>query len=798
MAVRASASVTLCTVRDVQAVHHYYKLQASTAAIPTPPTSIVTLPPSGWSATEPTYTAGSTNSLYTVDLTIFTDSTFNYSSVSLSSSYEAAKTAYNKAVAAANAASGAQTTANGKNTVFRQTSAPAATGRVTGDVWFDTDDGNRIYTWNGSAWASTQMGSAAIADLAISNAKIVDGTIANAKIANLDAGKITTGTISADRIAAGSLVVGKLSDGLQSTINTASSTASTALASANSAKAYTDAVQSAYGYQYKTDIVINGESNKWYPVVLGGGNQNVMREIMVLRGFNEQAPSDWNTATHKGGLTLKIKCNYGGWGGISYSWYIHDLEETYSYTFGGQAGVISGLFFYIYLRGGGTTGAIYHLYSDQPLTNSNSYMDGTFPAICLNSDSVGYSIGNGTASAPQYVFKAPPPLSEVDAESKRKKLYIPLTQQIDSNIANWCYNNDRTYINGGKLYTGTVTANQIAANTITGSKIAGTTITASNLATGAVTTDKLDANAVTAAKIAAGTITASQISSKTITGDKIAVGTIAAENLGANSVTSDKIVSGNITTDKLAAKAVTANNMAANSITAANAALADASIVNAKIVDVDAGKIKSGYISADRIAAGTLAIGKLADDLQLNISTNTSGLASLSENLSNNYTDTTTMDSTFDDIRQDLSAASIANWCWQNNLTYIDGGKIYAKSVTSQAIDVDNLSAISANLGTVTTGVIQSPNYASGGDGVELDFRDSNNNGLSVRSNTKNTMLKIDADGTRVYSNRDLQNPVAQFVDTGVDVSHVNANSAIIAGMQMTKVGSEVWITSII
>lgn len=35
----------------------------------------------------------------------------------------------------------------------------------------------------------------------------------------------------------------------------------------------------------------------------------------------------------------------------------------------------------------------------------------------------------------------------------------------------WCYNNDSTYINGGNIYTGTVTANAIAANAITSDKI---------------------------------------------------------------------------------------------------------------------------------------------------------------------------------------------------------------------------------------------------------------------------------------------------------------------------------------
>ena len=56
--------------------------------------------PGGWSPSEPTYSEGSTTSLYYVDCTILTDGTWSYSPVSLSSSYEAAKLAYNKALAA--------------------------------------------------------------------------------------------------------------------------------------------------------------------------------------------------------------------------------------------------------------------------------------------------------------------------------------------------------------------------------------------------------------------------------------------------------------------------------------------------------------------------------------------------------------------------------------------------------------------------------------------------------------------------------------------------------------------------
>ena len=103
MAVKAKAEITLATIRDVQSVTRYYLLQSSTSSMPSKPT---TNPPGGnWTRTEPSYTSGSTNSLYFTDLTVFSDGTFVYSDVSLSSSYEAAKAAYNKAVAAEGTAS---------------------------------------------------------------------------------------------------------------------------------------------------------------------------------------------------------------------------------------------------------------------------------------------------------------------------------------------------------------------------------------------------------------------------------------------------------------------------------------------------------------------------------------------------------------------------------------------------------------------------------------------------------------------------------------------------------------------
>lgn len=119
MAVKAAGQITLSSVVDVYATYRYYLLQSSTAAKPAKPTTFP--PPNTWNDTEPGYTEGSTNSLYTVDCTVFSDDSFLYSAVSLSSSYEAAKAAYNRATNAL------------LHTVVQSVTAPS----VTTYMWLD-------------------------------------------------------------------------------------------------------------------------------------------------------------------------------------------------------------------------------------------------------------------------------------------------------------------------------------------------------------------------------------------------------------------------------------------------------------------------------------------------------------------------------------------------------------------------------------------------------------------------------------------------------------------------------------
>lgn len=135
MAVKASCTVTLSCYRDTQSVTRYYKLQPSTAAAPSKPT---VKPPTDWTDAEPSYSGGNTNTLYFCDLTVFSDGTWAYSTVSKSSSYEAAKEAWNKAQNAQNTANGAIASVDVE--YYLSTSSTSLSGgswQTTAPAWVD-------------------------------------------------------------------------------------------------------------------------------------------------------------------------------------------------------------------------------------------------------------------------------------------------------------------------------------------------------------------------------------------------------------------------------------------------------------------------------------------------------------------------------------------------------------------------------------------------------------------------------------------------------------------------------------
>lgn len=151
MAVKASITITISKYRDCDSITRYYKLQASTAAAPAIPT---TLNPSGWSTAEPTYTSGSTNTLYYTDCYIFSDGTFQYTDdgngkAVKSSSYEAAKEAYNKAQAAQDSINDLEI--GGRNLLLNSKTLPGKTGTN-----IDNDGFSEGYTTGNGTWNEKQ------------------------------------------------------------------------------------------------------------------------------------------------------------------------------------------------------------------------------------------------------------------------------------------------------------------------------------------------------------------------------------------------------------------------------------------------------------------------------------------------------------------------------------------------------------------------------------------------------------------------------------------------------------------
>lgn len=250
-----------------------------------------------------------------------------------------------------------------------------------------------------------------------------------------------------------------------------------------------------YGYRYYKKIIVNGESNKYYPIIIKGGDQSIKRDILVKRSYGEQAPTDWdnNSATHKGSLSLSLKTNFGGWGGVAYSWDIYELSETYSRMFAGAAYCGNYCMFAIYLRGGGSTGAAYHIYSDQSL-ESDVYSPSPIPCspqIAYNSDLIFKQPKN---SSEFYLAYAPAPrtLTATVEEEIRRHRFISLAQGNDSTLKA----HPLTYIGSTGIYTGTLTANQVNAVAINASSITAGTLSADRIAAGSINASKLNAASI--------------------------------------------------------------------------------------------------------------------------------------------------------------------------------------------------------------------------------------------------------------------------------------------------------------
>lgn len=404
--------------------------------------------------------------------------------------------------------------ANKRVVVYGANSGAVSGKRVQLYYTSDTDFG--FYATDASGNCLARFGSAnQIAGWSIDTSRIYknnialgsDGSITNGtkwRLNNDGSGSLASGNISWD--AAGNVTFG----------------ASVSLQWKNDIEA---AKSVNFGYRYYKRIVINGDAATYYPIIFKGGEQTAKRDILIRRGYSEQAPDSWNNTTHKGGLILLLKANFGGWGGIGYSWDIYELSEMYCRMFAGAAHCGNYCMFAVFLRGGGTTGAVYHLYSDQPI-ESSAYSPAPIPAapqIAYSSDLI-FQSGSTKANAP-----APRSLITAVEEEIRRHRFIALAQSSDSTLAA----HPLTYIGSTGIYTGTLTAAQVNAVSINASSIKAGTLSADRIAAGSINSSKLDAASIKANIINTDyinglscTFVRGKIGGFTIGGDNMTVGIV--------------------------------------------------------------------------------------------------------------------------------------------------------------------------------------------------------------------------------------------------------------------------------
>jgi hypothetical protein len=280
-----------------------------------------------------------------------------------------------------------------------------------------------------------------------------------------------------------------------------------------------------------------------------------------------------------------------------------------------------------------------------------------------------------------------------------------------------------TVIDGGNITTGTLNANRIEAGTITATEIASATITGDKLVAGTITATQIDVTNLFAQQIqitSTGYIQSGNYSTgatgfrinadgnaefRQVTVDGVLIAkadsnidwqyvtsvSVSTAQIGDAQITTAKIDDLQVTNAKIGALAVTDAKIADLAVTNAKiddlavttAKIGDAQITNAKINDLDAVKINAGFLNAARIEAGSLNADKI-----------TAGT---------------------------ITATQLAT-----------------DSVTADKIDVTNLQAISANMGTLnvdgvltfsdTGSIISSKARPGGGDFVTV----INNNGYNL------------------------------------------------------------------
>lgn len=472
---------------------------------------------------------------------------------------------------------------DGKITTFYQDASPTAD--AVGDLWVETDQGNRLHRWNGSSWVLIQDAAIPAAQADATQALADALTAYNAAVAaQADADTALANASTAQSVASSAQTAAGLA---QTAADNAQSAADAAAASAAAAQSTADGKIVTF-YQASTPSA-QGIGDLWVEIDQGNrlhrwsGSSWVLVQDQGIADALADAANAQSTADGK--VVTFYQDSQPTATGVGDLW-IDTNDGNKLYRWSGSA-----------------------WQSARDVTISDAQADATQALADALAAQNAADVAQGTANSALSTGQAAQATADAAASAGAAAQSAASVAQATADAIP-LVTSSASAPSGPRV--GDIWIDESSGHAVkewTGSAWAVRSFGSDAIATGAVTTAKITAGAVTATEIASGAITTTKIAASAVTAGQIASDAVTATKIAANAVTAGKIAANAVTATTIAAGAVGATQLQANAIIAGSAVIADGAITTAKIGSAQVTDAKIGSVSANKITTGELQAG---------------------------------------------------------------------------------------------------------------------------------------------------------------------------------------------
>lgn len=453
----------------------------------------------------------------------------------------------------------AQLTADGKNAIYSQTTAPTGGTYAADDLWFDTDDGNKLYRYVISATR----------------------TISNKALTNNFATLTTSG---AHGFAIGQSVT---VSGVDATFNgtyTVTATTGTTFTYAKTATnvasvSSSGSVTSAAGWVSAQDTAIAAAA-------LAAQLADEAAQLGAAAALAAQS-----TADGKNKIYRQTTVPTGGTYAEGDTWFDTDGDNAiYRYSATAATSTVS----------------------NKALTNNVATLTTSTAHSFTPGESITVTGVDATFNGTYTVIAIPTTTTLTYAKTATNVTSTASSGTI-TNTVGWkaitLGDNAITSVSATKISTGTLAAGVVYAGNINANQISTGTIASNIVYAGTVNANQINAGTLAAGVIYSGSISTSQITAGTLTAGTIYTGAIAASQITAGTITAAiSITSPTITGGTITASTFTSTNYASGS------GVAIKTVAGAEIIDMSVAGSSKGTLTA---VAGGLVINSGAAQLTL-------------------------------------------------------------------------------------------------------------------------------------------------------------------------------------